>query len=175
MCAVPCNFGSDDEVVLATLLALKEEWPIPLSTYFMKYSARNGEKTETPYRPPLSPGKITLKIKNRVSTPFPTVIASDGTVIKIEPLLGAAGDDVMSSSSAEVQSSHAPKGEVQSSHAPKGDESIIGQDAEEEKPSSSSSSAASSSSFCGGEAGAITNMAPYTPAPASKKARVIKN
>lgn len=90
------QFGSDDEVVLATLLALKEEWPIiPLSTYFMKYSARNGEKTETPYRPPSSLGTITLKIKEEQRF-YPvyfqhTFTASDGTVIKIEPLLGAAG------------------------------------------------------------------------------------
>ena len=86
-----------------------------------------------------------FEIKNRVSTPFPTVIASDGTVIKIEPLLGAAGDDVMSSSSAEVAVS-INNNVVQSSHAPKGDENIIGQDAEEEKPSSLAPPTSSASS-----------------------------
>ena len=170
MCAVPSNFGSEDEVVLATLLALKAEWPIPLSTFFMKYSARNGEKTETPFRPSSSPGKITLKIKNRVCTPFSTVTASDGTVIKIEPLLGAAGE-VMSSSSAEVAVSI--NNNVQSSYAPKRDETIIGEDAEEEEKPSSSSSASSSSSS-GDAAGAINNMAPYTQTPVSKKARATK-
>lgn len=89
---VPCNFGrteDDTEVVLDTILALKEEWPIPLSTFFMKYSARNGEKTLSPNRSPMTPGKITLKIKNRVKTPFSVPLAFDGTPIKVEetPLL----------------------------------------------------------------------------------------
>jgi hypothetical protein len=51
--------------------------------------------TETPYRPPSSLGTITLKIKEEQRF-YPvyfqhTFTASDGTVIKIEPLLGAAG------------------------------------------------------------------------------------
>ena len=172
MCTVPSNFGSDEEIVLATLLALKPEWPIQQSTFFMKYSSRNGEKTQTPFRPPLSAGKITLKIKNRVCTPFSTVTASDGTAIKIEPLLEAASE-VMSSSSAEV-AVVSINNNVQSSYAPQREETIIGEDAdeEEEKPSSSSSTAAS---FSGDAAGAMNNTAPYTPPPVPKKARATKN
>jgi hypothetical protein len=57
----------------------------------MKYTARNTETSATPYRPPASAGKIALKIKKRIATPYPTEVASDGTVIKMEPLLEAAG------------------------------------------------------------------------------------
>lgn len=125
--AVPCNYGPDEDIVLATLKALKVEWPIPESTFFMKYSSRNGEPSKTPFRTPASPGKITLKIKNRVATPYPTEVASDGTVIKMEPILEAVGiageeaeEEKPSSSSSCSSSSSSSSGE-------------------EEKPSSSSS------------------------------------
>lgn len=83
-----------------TILALRNAWPIAKSSFFMTYGARNGEKTTTPNRTPLSPGKITLRIKNRVQTPlFQHVVASDGTQIKIEPLLEASGPTVESAMS----------------------------------------------------------------------------
>ena len=83
-----------------TILALRNAWPIAKSSFFMTYGARNGEKTTTPNRSPLTPGKITLKIKNRVQTPlFQHVVASDGTQIKIEPLLEASGPTVESTMS----------------------------------------------------------------------------
>ena len=63
MCAVPSNFGSDDEVVLATLLALKPEWPIPLSTFFMKYSARNGKKLRLHSVLPCLLGRLLLELR----------------------------------------------------------------------------------------------------------------
>ena len=79
---------------------MKNAWPIAKSSFFMTYGARNGEKTTTPNRSPLSPGKTTLKIKNRVQTPlFQHVVASDGTQIKIEPLLEASGSTVESTMS----------------------------------------------------------------------------
>jgi hypothetical protein len=86
--------------VFETILALRNAWPIAKSSFFMTYGARNGEKTTTPNRSPLTPGKITLKIKNRVQTPlFQHVVASDGTQIKIEPLLEASGPTVESTMS----------------------------------------------------------------------------
>ena len=86
--------------MLVTILALKNAWPIAKSSFFMTYGARNGEKTTTPNRTPLSPRKITLRIKNRVQTPlFQHVVASDGTQIKIEPLLEASGPTVESAMS----------------------------------------------------------------------------
>lgn len=151
MYAVPCNFGPDEDIVLATLLALKEEWPIPQSTYFMKYAARNAETSATPYRSPASAGKITLKIKNRIATPYPTEVASDGTIIKMEPLLEAAG----------IVGEDAEEEKPSSSSS-----SLIS--GEEEKPSSSSSSS-------GEETRTINSMLPSTPPPVSKKPKVTKN
>lgn len=147
MYAVPCNFGPDEDIVLAILLALNKEWPIPQSTFFMKYSARNGETSATPYRSPASAGKITLKIKNRIGTPFSTEMASDGTVIKMEPLMEAAG----------------VIGEDAEEEKPSSSSSSL-TTGEEEKPSSSSSSS-----------GEETRTINSTPAPVAKKPKATKN
>ena len=154
---VPPNYGADEDVVLETILALKNAWPIAKSSFFMTYNARNGEKTTTPNRSPLSPGKITLKIKSRVQTPlFQHDVASDGTQIKIEPLLEPSASTV----EATMSLSASKKGEENNVIGGVREEELV----EENTMSSSTSSAAASSS-----------SSSSVSTPVLKKARVTKN
>ena len=127
----------------------------------MTYGARNGEKTTTPNRSPLSPGKITLKIKSRVQTPmFQHDVASDGTQIKIEPLLEASASTVEATMSLTASK--------------KGDENNLIRGVPEEElveentmVMTSSTSAAATTALSSSTSSAST--------PGSKKARVTKN
>lgn len=145
--------------MLETILALKNAWPIAKSSFFMTYGARNGEKTTTPNRSPLSPGKITLKIKSRVQTPlFQHDVASDGTQIKIEPLLEASASTMEATTSLSATKKGEENGGVP-------EEELVEENTTMVMSSSTLSAAATTTSSSSSSAST----------PGSKKARVTKN